>query len=107
MIAQEYLTICLIEELAELQQALSKCLRFGPHDHHPSKDSKMTNLEDAKKELSEVFGILGMLNNFGVPLEANEKLAGEKVERTLSFMQYSKEQGVISETSDISPSKQS
>lgn len=104
MIIQEYLTVCLIEELSEMQHALSKCLRFGPNDKHVTK--KTTNLEDAINEFSDVLAIVSLLNHFGVPLNAIEERSKEKVDRTIELMNYSKDLGVISESIEAPPGEQ-
>ena len=51
MTEQEYLIICMIEELAEVQKALSKCLRFTPGDKY--QEHMLTNMEKAKQEYDE------------------------------------------------------
>jgi hypothetical protein len=62
----------LIEECAELQQALCKAERFGWFNHHPDRPGR-TNMDDVKAEMSDM-------------VECIEK--AEVLMRELKFMHY-------------------
>jgi hypothetical protein len=62
----------LIEECAELQQALCKAERFGWFSHHPDRPLR-TNMDDVKAEMSDV-------------VECIEKV--EVLMREMKFMHY-------------------
>lgn len=43
-----------IEECAEVIQACTKILRFGPDDHHPDDPDEISNLVRLRAELSDL-----------------------------------------------------
>lgn len=53
----EYLALVAMEECAEIQQALSKAIRFGFEDHHPSRVDE-TNEEQM---LTEFYQLTAMI----------------------------------------------
>jgi hypothetical protein len=93
MVIQEHLMICLIEELAEMQQAASKCLRFGPYD--VCKVENKENIKKVEDELSDVFAILAILGQVGVDIKADENKSKAKIHKTLDFMQHAISTGAL------------
>lgn len=96
MNVQEYLLACLAEELSEVQQCIAKCQRFTPH--HTAPGYPRTNFEELNMEFSDVYAIIGLLEamcNLKVSPD-NERL-GDKVDRTLAYMQISKDLGALNE----------
>ena len=93
MTKTEYLIVCLIEELSEMQQELSKCLRFTINDKHPSKQE--TNLEGVCREWSDVLAILEQLDDQGIVIESDDRQIDAKHAKLEKFMRYSEELGVL------------
>lgn len=60
MTRTEYLLICLLEELGETAQAVSKALRFGLDNYHPD-DPTTDNADLISHELNDVLAVAGML----------------------------------------------
>lgn len=92
---QQYLLLCLMEELSELQQEISKCLRFTPEHTHPAKGE--TNLEGACREWSDVIALLELLDETGLHIDHNDDQIEAKKERFATFLTRSIELGVIKE----------
>jgi len=91
----EHLLICLSEECAEIQKAISKALRFGLDDGYPG--GKTTNLEDIIKELNDLEGVLQLLapkiftfSNFSNSIEI-----AKKKDKVKEFMEYAKKRGTL------------
>ena len=59
MTRTEHLLVCLAEEAAEIQKAVSKALRFGLQDGYPGTDR--TNARDIMLEFYDLAAIIGML----------------------------------------------
>jgi len=70
MTHQEHLLLNLMEECAEVQQAVSKALRFGLEDFNPN-TARRNNAEDIAHELIDILTIRDMLlhNNVIPPLD--------------------------------------
>lgn len=90
---REYLLTVLMEELAELQKELSKCIRFGPH--HRERPGDLSNFERANIEYSDVDALVTMLKAHGVELTTDERRKERKVFRTLDYMEFSRKCGVL------------
>ena len=58
MTEQEHLLTCLMEECAEVQQAVSKALRFGLNDSYKDYGVNRERIED---ELCDLAGVLELL----------------------------------------------
>lgn len=63
---REYENLCVVamEECAELQQALSKSLRFGFHNYNPETPEK-DNAIDILNEYYQLMGVMEMLIDSG------------------------------------------
>jgi len=90
---KEYLLICLIEELAEFQQELCKCLRFTLDDDLMG----MSNFKKAQEEYSDVLAILLMLKREGIFFEYNADHMDLKRLRVNHTMIHSENVGVLKE----------
>lgn len=61
---KEHLLTVLSEECSEVQQAVSKALRFGAKDSRPGTNT--TNAKDIEKEFIEAMAVRDMLRELGV-----------------------------------------
>lgn len=61
--------LILQEECAEVTQAVSKCLRFGPDQMKPNKP--MTNIQMLEEELGDLLAMVELItdNNVGITIE--------------------------------------
>lgn len=92
----EHLLTCLAEECAEIQQAISKALRFGLDDGHPEKTT--TNAQDIAKECVDIIAIIEMLEDEGILKKIGTIQAiNQKKIQVLHYMKYAKERGTLSE----------
>ncbi len=91
----EHLLTCLAEECAEIQQAVTKSLRFGLDDGYPCK-TKTTNAEDIAKECIDVIAIIEMLEDEGIIKKIGTIQAIEqKKVKVKHYMEYAKERGTL------------
>ncbi|WP_086313875.1 hypothetical protein A5821_001419 [Enterococcus sp. 7F3_DIV0205] len=94
----DYLALVAMEECAEIQQALSKAIRFGFDDHHPSRADE-TNEEQMLTEFYQLTAMIEELQKQGViagfTQEKIEKVKQSKIEKVYKYMDYSKEKGVL------------
>ena len=91
----EHLLVCLAEECAEVQQAVSKALRFGLGDGYPGSGS--TNAQDIARELMDLHAVMEMLVVAGlivIPSDMFEKTC-EKKARVMEYMDYAEERGTL------------
>jgi hypothetical protein len=93
----EHLLVCLMEECAEVQQAASKCLRFGLDDKYPERNS--TNREDLLNELVDLDAIAEMLQAAKVVgsytnLDYAMRVRRKK-QKVAHWMAYACQQGVL------------
>ena len=93
MTRTEHLLVCLAEEAAEIQQAVSKALRFGLQDGYP--DTDRTNARDIMLEWCDLSAIITMLQYDNVlPRDIHQRnhyiAKREKVEK---YLEYAKSQG--------------
>lgn len=91
---REYLLVCLMEECAEIQKEASKILRFGLGDFDPNDKEKKSNIVRLAEEITDLKGILIMLNLENILLEFNT-LPTEKIKKVKKYMDYSKEKGIL------------
>ena len=73
--------LILQEECAEVTQAVSKCMRFGPDQMKPGKDR--TNLNMLEEEIGDLFAMVELLTdlNIGVTTEGLEQAKLKKFEK--------------------------
>lgn len=90
----EHLLTCLAEECAEIQQAVTKALRFGLHDDF----KETTPAQDIARECCDLIAVIEMLEEAGIIKKAGTIYAIEqKKARVLHYMEYAKEHGTLSE----------
>jgi len=73
--------LILQEECAEVTQAVSKCMRFGPDQMKPGKER--TNLNMLEEEIGDLFAMVELLvdMNIGVTNEGLEQAKVAKFEK--------------------------
>jgi len=93
---QNYLLVCLLEECAEVQKAITKTLRFGLEDTKPNTNT--TNKELIEDELSDIQGIIELLKEeCGVEIKTSINTILEKKKRVRRYMDYSRKSGFLSD----------
>lgn len=93
---KEHLLTILSEECMEIAKEVSKGLRFGLEDHHPSQTG--TNAQKINDEFNDLMAVIEMLNDEGylkVKLDGNKM--NTKKERVEKYLLYSKEHGTLNE----------
>lgn len=98
MTKQEHLLVCLSEECAEIQQAVSKALRFGLKDGYPG--TERTNAGDISHELSDLMAIAELLTECGaIPHHQTIYQAiaeiQKKKEKIAIFLKYAEKCGTV------------
>lgn len=95
---QEYLLSLVAEECAEVQQRVSKALRFGLNEIQPGQPLNNTQriMEEFRDllvvvELAQEAGVLPCNSNFGLTSDFRRN----KREKVLKFMDYSRQQGAL------------
>lgn len=98
----EHLLICLAEECAEVQQAISKALRFGLDDGYPGATS--TNAQDIGREFIDVVAVMEMLVDSGVIKLPPNRLARteQKKSRVSEYMVYAADRGTLTPNVEVS-----
>lgn len=96
----EYLALVAMEECAEIQQAISKALRFGFDDHHPTRANE-TNEEQLLTEFYQLTAMMEELQKQGVikgfTQDQIEEVKQKKIEKVYKYMDYSKEKALLEE----------
>jgi len=98
----QYLLTCFNEELSEIQQEVSKCLRFTPN-HTPVGIYETTNLQRVHLEIADMYAISHMLQVEGIemklePIYMSPEMVTryhDKILRTRKLMETSVELGVL------------
>lgn len=94
----EYLTVVAMEECAEIQQVLSKALRFGFDDYHPDRPSE-SNQEEILTEFYQLTAMIEELQKQKVighfSQETIDVIKAEKIKKVNHYMTYSKEKGLL------------
>lgn len=97
---REYLTVVAMEECAEIQQGLSKALRFGFDDTHPARLDE-TNEDDILTEFYQLTAMVEELQKQQIIGQfSDEKIAeikARKIEKVYHYMDYSREKGLLDE----------
>jgi hypothetical protein len=93
---EEYLAVVAMEECAEIQQALSKAIRFGFEDHHPLRADE-TNEEQMLTEFYQLTAMIEELQKQGIIEGFNKdkitQIKQDKIDKVYHYMNYSKQQG--------------
>lgn len=73
--------LILMEECAEVTQAISKCFRFGPDQLKPGKER--TNINMLEEEIGDLMAMIELLTdlNVGVTLEGIQQAKLKKFEK--------------------------
>lgn len=100
MTKNEHLMTVAMEECAEIQQAISKSLRFGLNNYHPNNPS-IRNGDQIVTEFAQLWGVMTMLVEAGVLPYFSASSLGEvaqaKREKVAKYMELSRELGLVSE----------
>lgn len=76
MNSNERLMVTAMEEAAEIQQDISKALRFGVNNHHPDKPEE-TNGFNIMKEFHQLRAVMDMLNMSGIISDISEEMKSQ------------------------------
>ena len=91
---QEYLMVVAMEECAEIQQAISKALRFGMDNYNPNDPNKTTNEESILTEYYQLRGVFAMLFDsgilHGIDADSYRSIMADKIRRVKSYMEVSR-----------------
>lgn len=94
---KEYLLTCLAEEAGEIQQAVSKALRFGLDDVHPC--GTQNNHDKLNAEIADLAAIAQMLADEGfvkrIPYNEILELFDKKRAKVQKYMEISHELGCL------------
>lgn len=90
---REHLLTIASEECAEIAQRLSKAIRFGVDEIEPGQN--LDNTQRINQELSDLFGVIEMLFEDGLPLFVDHDLADAKKRKVEKFLAYSAECGTL------------
>jgi hypothetical protein len=90
---REHLWTIAQEECAELIQAMSKTKRFGLTNTQPK--SGLLNLEIINNELSDLYGIIEMLQEEGIPIGVDMEKVEAKKEKIKHFLEVSRKAGTL------------
>ncbi len=92
---KEYLLVKLIEELSEVQQAVSKALEFSLEDLYEGK----SNLQYIREELSDVEIVIQLLFEEGFDVTQGDTeytlYSEDKIKKIGKWMEYAKEKGCL------------
>jgi NTP pyrophosphatase (non-canonical NTP hydrolase) len=81
--------VILAEESAEVGQAVSKILRFGPNGKHPTYQQGITNREALEKEIGDVLGMVYLLTSRGYLSAAKiQKAKRAKLKRVAKYLKH-------------------
>lgn len=96
---QEHLLVVFQEELGELaiellnlQQHISKALRFGIDEQ---RDLPTSNRERIESEWNDLLGSLSKLQSVGINLKPDIEAINKKMEKIDKYVLYAKDQGTI------------
>ena len=101
MIKNENLFVTAMEECAEIQQAISKILRFGKNNYHPNDPNKETNEHQFLKEYYQLKAVVNMLLSNGVLSDLTKDeildIISNKCQNVSNFQQLSMRLGTIND----------
>lgn len=97
---EQYLLVCLMEELSEAAQEASKCIRFTLDHTYELYDK--SNKQKLKEELADVNAILKLLaSECNIQLHCeNRDRVKDKIARTMMRYELSKEMGVVNDSTN-------
>lgn len=94
----ENLFIVASEECSEIQQCISKILRFGKSNHHPSRPED-TNAKELLKEYYQLQAVMDMIIDGGVLYNLSEseimQIKDSKKLNVLKYSELSKQLGFL------------
>lgn len=98
MTETEYLLVSLMEECAEMQQAIAKMLRFGPQDRYPTPEAP-TTLEKLQGETIDAAAVIELLESRGLKIirtdDGVELAIQAKKDKVAKYMKYAHVRGTI------------
>ena len=101
----EHLLVCVAEECAEVQQAVTKMLRFGWDDINPS--NGRTALGHCRLEIADLLAVLEMLkeaeHGYDFAVGKYTELMKSKKQRVEGFMAYARKRGTLKDSSCPQP----
>ena len=89
---QEHLMTILTEECSEVQQAITKALRFGLNE---GRDITCTNAERLRAELNDLLAMVEMLEAEGLDLSSDYTHRAAKKAKVEKYLLYSAECGTL------------
>lgn len=92
---QQYLLICVAEECAEIQQRITKALRFGLYEVQPGQPDN--NLVRIRQEFNDLLGVLELAADHSALMLIDRKQVDAKKDKVIKFMLYSEELGIVEE----------
>lgn len=94
----ENILVTVSEECAEIQQAVSKALRFGLENHHPS-NPNVTNADDILSEFIQLQALIESLQQYGkLPTWHNstvQSMKNDKIRNVAKWQEVSFECGTL------------
>lgn len=95
MTRTEHLLVCLAEEAAEIQQSVTKALRFGLNDTRPGHHG--TNSKEITIEFYDLIAVGEMLQNEGIiPVGGlKDKCIADKKVKVEKWLKYAEQQGTV------------
>lgn len=98
MTVRENLLVTAMEECAEIQQSISKALRFGMRNHHPDIPDE-SNGDHIVLEYYQLCAVMDMLQKYNlVPIldrDQVSKIKNEKLDKVTEYLNISKNLGAI------------
>ena len=91
----EHVFSCLSEEAGEITQEVSKILRFGVNDVHPSIENFVPNEERLSNEINDLMGVVEMLKERGIKIELSATKMLEKKAKVEKYMEYARGKGTL------------
>lgn len=92
---REYLLTCLAEECAEVQQEISKALRFGLEDWRPRDETKENNRDKIQREFNDLLAVAEILNDHGILNIDFDQDKSEKKAKVYRYAEYARERRTL------------